>query len=81
MRVGRALSALDLAVAPSRANFLFFAAPDGRGREVRSALLSRGILIRDMTAAVPGRLRVSIGTPAENDLFLMALVSVLKELS
>jgi histidinol-phosphate aminotransferase len=80
-RVSRALSASGLPVAPSRANFLFFAAPGGRAGEVRSALLSRGILIRDMTAASPGRLRVSIGAPAENDLFLEALGSVLKELS
>jgi histidinol-phosphate/aromatic aminotransferase/cobyric acid decarboxylase-like protein len=43
---------------------------------VRRALLERGVLVRDMTAAAAGRLRVTIGTPAENDSFLEALQEV-----
>ncbi|WP_225848347.1 histidinol-phosphate transaminase [Streptomyces sp. HPF1205] len=41
------------------------------------AILDRGVLIRDV--GVPGRLRVSAGTPAENDAFLEAARAVFKE--
>jgi histidinol-phosphate aminotransferase len=75
--VADALAASGCAVAPSRANFLFVRPPDGDAFRVRRALLDRGILVRDMTSAVPGRLRVSIGSRAENDLFLEALQEVL----
>ncbi len=77
---GRVSGQLVLAgclVAASSANFLFFRPPGDRAIEVRRGLLDRGILVRDMTAASPGRLRVSIGTPRENDLFLAALKEVL----
>jgi histidinol-phosphate aminotransferase len=76
-RVAGALAAAGCAVAPSRANFLFVRPPGGDAGRVRGALLERGILVRDMTSAAPGRLRVSIGSRAENDLFLEALQEVL----
>jgi histidinol-phosphate aminotransferase len=72
-RVASALRGLGARVAPSRSNFLFFAPPGGNGVRVRAALLSRGVLVRDMTRVAPDRLRVSIGSPAENDLFLAKL--------
>jgi histidinol-phosphate aminotransferase len=75
-RVVRDLRAAGHTVAPSSANFLFL---EPRGRDataVRDALRRRGVLVRDMTAAAPGRLRVTIGTPADNDLFLGALEEV-----
>jgi histidinol-phosphate aminotransferase len=72
-RVAAALRGLGAKVAASRSNFLFFAPPGGGGARVRAELLSRGILVRDMTNVVPDRLRVSIGTPEENDLFLTML--------
>ena len=68
-RVAAALTTLGIAVAPSRANFLHFVPPDGDAAGVRRRLLERGVLIRDLARS----LRVSIGTPAENDLFLDAL--------
>lgn len=75
-RVADALRASGHDVAPSSANFLFFA-PKGRdAAEVREQLRRRGVLVRDVTAAAAGRLRVSIGTPGENDLFLEALEEV-----
>ncbi len=40
-------------------------------------LLARGVLIRDLTAAVPGALRVTAGTEQETDRFLEALEEVL----
>ncbi|HVO51888.1 MAG TPA: histidinol-phosphate transaminase [Thermoanaerobaculia bacterium] len=75
-RVAVALRAAGHAVAPSSANFLFVGPRGGNAARVRRALLERGVLVRDMTDAAAGRLRVTIGTPAENDLFLSALQEV-----
>lgn len=75
-RVAAALRAAGHAVAPSSGNFLFFS-PAGRDASaVREALRKHGVLVRDMTAAAAGRLRVTIGSRAENDLFLGALQEV-----
>ena len=76
-RVTEALTEAGCLVAPSSANFLFVRPPGDQAGRVRRALLDRGILVRDMTTAAPGRLRVSIGSRAENDLFLEALLEVL----
>jgi histidinol-phosphate aminotransferase len=75
-RVAGALRRAGHAVASSSANFLFVKPRGGDAAGVRRALLERGVLVRDMTAAAEGRLRVTIGTPAENDLFLGALQEV-----
>lgn len=75
-RVARALGSEGHAVAPSSGNFLFVAPRGGDATAVRDALRRRGVLVRDMSAAAAGRLRVTIGTPAENDLFLEALQEV-----
>jgi histidinol-phosphate aminotransferase len=64
---GRGLDVLD-----SDANFLAFGRYDDPGAVWR-ALLDRGVLVRDVSDAVPGRLRVSVGTPGENAAFLEAL--------
>jgi histidinol-phosphate aminotransferase len=76
-RVAVALRALGAKVAPSRANFLFLVPPGGDGARVFRDLRARGVLVRDQTAVVPGALRVTAGTPAENDLFLSTLKEVL----
>ncbi len=76
-RVAAALGALGARVAPSRANFLFFVPPDEDGSRVFHDLRANGVLVRDQTAVVPGALRVTIGTPGENDLFLTTLKEVL----
>jgi histidinol-phosphate aminotransferase len=75
-RVAQALRSRGHAVASSSANFLFVGPRGGDARRVRRALLERGVLVRDMTAAAAGRLRVTIGLPSENDLFLAALEEV-----
>lgn len=76
-RVAAALRSLGARVAPSRANFLFFVPPGGDGARLFRGLRTRGILVRDLTAAVSGALRVTVGTPEENDLFLTTLKEVL----
>jgi histidinol-phosphate aminotransferase len=72
-RVAAALRARGLHVWPSRANFLLFAVEDPAA--VYAGLLRAGVRIRDVSG-MPGldrHLRVTVGTPAENDLFLSAL--------
>ena len=59
------------AVAPSDANFLLFGLFDDRDA-VWQALLDEGVLIRQTGPAQ--WLRVSVGTPDENDMFRRALV-------
>jgi histidinol-phosphate aminotransferase len=56
---------------PSEANFIFLKVQDADA--VYQELLRRGVLVRNMNTAVRGALRVTIGTPEENDLFIDAL--------
>ena len=56
------------------ANFLLFDSSDPSHEFER--LLEMGVLVRDLSAAVPGFLRVSIGTPAESARFLDALEEI-----
>jgi histidinol-phosphate aminotransferase len=76
-RVRAALGALGLEVAPTEANFVFV---DVRrdGEETFQALLRRGVIVRPMGPyGFPTHLRVTIGTPVENDRFLAAMREVL----
>ncbi len=56
---------------PSEANFILFRIknPD----RIYQALLKKGVLIRNMKGVVDGCLRVTIGTPEENRIFIKAL--------
>jgi histidinol-phosphate aminotransferase len=75
-RVARALSALGAHVVPSDANFILF----GRFADAPTAwrrYLDHGVLIRDV--GIPGHLRVTVGTRAENDAFLAASTAVLAQ--
>ena len=65
-------------VAQSDANFIMFSGFDDRDN-VWQALLDQGVLIRVPEPA--GWLRVSIGTPEENDLFRRALLVATQEKS
>jgi histidinol-phosphate aminotransferase len=56
---------------PSEANFIFFKVHDADA--LYEKLLRRGVLVRNMNAAVRGALRVTVGTPEENELFIDAL--------
>lgn len=67
------LRAEGYAVADSDANFILFGRFTDR-RTVWQALLDRGVLIREIGPA--GWLRVSVGTPRENEAFRTALSQV-----
>ncbi|MFI6702130.1 histidinol-phosphate transaminase [Streptomyces sp. NPDC050509] len=72
------LRAIGFDVTDSDANFVQF----GRFEDSHTAwqrILDRGVLIRDN--GVPGRLRVTAGTPSENDAFLDAVRDLKKEQS
>ena len=51
---------------------------DGDAHELWEQLLERGVLVRDFSRwpRVEGCLRVTVGTPAENDALLAALQEV-----
>lgn len=62
-------------VYPSRANYILFQTP--RAKQVWQGLLDQGILIRNVTSQkLPNALRVTVGTPEENRLFLEALAKI-----
>jgi histidinol-phosphate aminotransferase len=64
---------------PSEANFILFRVRDAQ--RVYQGLLGEGVLVRDMKGVVEGCLRVTIGTPGENRIFLKALKKVVKSKS
>jgi len=80
-RVGAGIAAVEgTTVWPSGANFILFR-PAGDGHQVWQALLDRGVLVRDFSRmpGLEGCLRVTVGTPDENDAFLSALQEATKE--
>ncbi len=61
---------------PSQANFVLVRVPVGRADAIFQALKSQGILIKNLNGAHPllaDCLRVTVGTPEENDIFLAKL--------
>lgn len=73
-RVRKRLVTLGVSVAPSEANFLFFRVTGRTGAQVHAGLRRLGILVREPGAA--DHVRVTVGAPGENDLFLAALEEV-----
>jgi histidinol-phosphate aminotransferase len=74
------LHELGLEPAASQANFCWFDLPeDGPGEaDVVKGLVDRGVLVRGGTGqGREGALRVTFGTPRDNDRFLQALAAVL----
>jgi histidinol-phosphate aminotransferase len=78
-RVTAALADLPVEVWPSAANFILFRPRDKAGDEVWKGLVERSVLVRSCTSwpRLDGCLRVTIGTPDEDDAFLGALREVL----
>ena len=78
-RILAALGSLPVTAWPSQSNFVLFRPERRHGEEVWRTLLERGVLVRD-TSGWPGLLgclRVTVGTPEENDSFLSALEEAL----
>ena len=72
----RAFKALGLEYIPSHANFVTFRVAGAKA--VYEKLLRRGVIVRPIAGyGMPDHLRVTIGTPRENDRFLEALESAL----
>ncbi len=78
-RVSAAVARLPgLTVAPSQANFLWIATA-GPAAQIFEGLAARGVLVRSFHSRggrLARQIRVTIGTPAENDAFLRALGEV-----
>lgn len=65
-------------VHPSQGNFLYVETP-GKSKEVAESLLKRGIVVRDclpMPGAGENHIRVTVGTPEQNERFLEAYSSI-----
>jgi histidinol-phosphate aminotransferase len=78
-RVSEALAGLPVDQWPSAANFILFRPRARAGDEVWQELVDRSVLVRNC-ASWPGLtdcLRITLGTPDENDAFLAALTDVL----
>lgn len=79
-RVAAAVRALGCTPVKSHSNFLFIGLPFPAAH-VNELLLRRGVITRPCDGwGYPDHLRVSIGTTAENDVFLQALGEALAEL-
>lgn len=71
------LISLGMRVTPSKANFLLFSGFDIPAPILWKSLLDEGVLIRDV--GLSGHLRVTIGSEAENALFIAALSKILQK--
>ena len=78
-RVSAELARLPLDVFSSGANFVLFRTPSADALAVWKGLVERSVLVRDCSSwpRLAGCLRVTIGTPDENNAFLTALTEVL----
>lgn len=82
-RLFAALAATEgIDVCPSGANFLLFRVA-GDAHELWKRLLTHDVLVRDFSSwpRIEGCLRVTVGTPRENDAFLAALAAALPEVA
>ncbi|MCC7413185.1 MAG: histidinol-phosphate transaminase [Gammaproteobacteria bacterium] len=73
-RLATTLTQRGCEVIPSQANFLFVRPPGGDGAGLYAALKARGVLVRHFAEpALADRVRITVGTPEENDVLLRAL--------
>lgn len=78
-RLAGALAGLPVEVWPSQANFILFRPMHRKAGEVWQGLVERSVLVRDCSRwpRLEGCLRVTVGTPEEDDSFVAALREVL----
>ena len=73
-RLAGRLSALGFDVTPSESNFLLARVPDGEAEACYGWLKGRGILVRYWNLPrLADKVRITVGTPEENDALLAAL--------
>ncbi len=72
-RLGAALVERGWSLTPSQANFVCGVPPRAGAADVTAALRDKGVLVRCLTSGGLGRVRITVGTPAENDALLAAL--------
>ncbi|MBI5206153.1 MAG: aminotransferase class I/II-fold pyridoxal phosphate-dependent enzyme, partial [Nitrospirae bacterium] len=60
---------------PSDANFILFKVVNSD--KIYKGLLKKGVLLRNMKGVIDGCLRVTVGTPEENAIFLKALKGII----
>ena len=79
-RLMGALGDLAVDLWPSDANFILFRPRTSDAGQVWQGLVDRSVLVRDVSTRprLEGCLRVSVGTPEENDAFVAALKEVTK---
>jgi histidinol-phosphate aminotransferase len=79
-RVTAALVDLPVTVWPSGANFILFRPDAVDGETVWKRLVERSVLVRNCASwpRLDGCLRLTLGTPAEDDRFLEALTDILE---
>jgi histidinol-phosphate aminotransferase len=71
-----ALRALGARVVPTSANFIYFELDDATG--VAKRIQAEGVIVRPLAAwSIPNAIRVTIGTPEQNQRFLAALKKAL----
>ena len=78
--LSRSMRDLGFTVIPSAGNFVMIVLPDElKAKALFHTLLGRGVIIRPLaTTGLPNCLRISVGTPDENQYFIetLKLVSV-----
>ena len=81
-RLSMRLADLGLAVTPSEANFVLARVPDGAGRAWYENLKADGILVRywDLPR-LTDKLRITVGSPEENDALLAVLERLRKKVT
>ena len=81
-RLAKELATLGFACIPSEANFILARVPGGDAKGCYERLKARGILVRYWNQPrLADKLRITVGTPKENDALLQALAARKKETS
>jgi histidinol-phosphate aminotransferase len=79
---GRLVGTIDVRAYPSEANFILFRV--GQATKVFEGLKQRGVLIKNLNGGHPALidcLRVTVGTPEQNELFIVALQDTINHLA
>jgi histidinol-phosphate aminotransferase len=73
------LQQLGFKVGESHGNFLLATLLDGRAEQLYLGLKERGILVRYFNrSGLQDKLRITVGTPAQNHLLIQALAELLR---